>query len=276
MVMITISSNGQDGKKIEATFNPEEGMKMVSFKRGDVEVIDQSSPQLGALIGPHFGFRNPKILPKAVLSGDGAKVEKDPFPYGVARYAPWTFTADEKSIKAVLKGTDVWKGVELKALEGQGFTITYAVAVTEKGLDIGLTVVSETDSLVGIQYNYVLADGKGKVFSRVKDEYIAENTLKKIPAGWAFNSEDHTLEYELDSEVDLTFFPFTSPIEGEIQLDTGRYQLLTTYRSCCEENSWRLYRPKGASYVSIEPVSSQDPRYPNLSVSSLQIQLAIL
>lgn len=42
-----------------------------------------------------------------------------------------------------------------------------------------------------------------------------------------------------------------------------------------EENCWQLYHPEGASFVCIEPISSQDPRHPNLSVSAISIRLAI-
>ena len=64
--------------------------------------------------------------------------------------------------------------------------------------------------------------------------------------------------------------------EGKILLETTEYQLATSYLCNCQENCWQLYHPKGASFVCIEPISAQDPRHANLTVSSLHIQLEIL
>ena len=72
MEPITLKSQNTQGDIFEAMFLPDRGMNMISFKRGDVQVIDQSTRSLfeerfaglGALIGPHFHHRNPAIIPK--------------------------------------------------------------------------------------------------------------------------------------------------------------------------------------------------------------------
>ncbi|MBA3604344.1 MAG: hypothetical protein H0W50_12085 [Parachlamydiaceae bacterium] len=74
----------------------------------------------------------------------------------------------------------------------------------------------------------------------------------------------------------IIFSPYSDRLEGVITLETLTYRLKTTYISPSQENSWQLYRPEGASFVCVEPLSAQDPHHPNLSVSSLKVILSIL
>lgn len=271
METVILKSTATNGEPLVATFAPQRGMNLVSFKKGDIEFIDQSTKGLfdernaglGAMIGPHFHRRR--------LAGESS----DPYSHGIGRYAAWAHKSNENSIQATLKGSDLLNDVPLKELEGQNFVIRYDAKLTEKGLHLHLSVVSDTDSLIGIHYYYHLPEGKGQVSARVKEHFLTKEGKQTIPPDWNFNRENHQLIYELDRDTDFTFYTFPDPTEGEITLTTPRYTLKTRYSCICEENAWQLYHPKGASFVCIEPISSQDPHHPNLTVSGLDIDLLV-
>jgi len=286
---IVIGNDLEQGDRLQATFFPDQGMNLVSLKKGDLEVIDQSTREqfeerfagLGALIGPHFHRRHPSALPKIKdeslfphIARVKAKGIADPFSHGIARYAPWKAISTPNSILATLTGKDTWNGVSLAELEGQNFTMHYKATITNKGMEIALDVVSDADSLVGIHYYYHLPQGIGKVISHVASEYMNQRVRQSIPKEWGMDSQNKLI-FDLNQEADYTFYPFPQPCQGVITLDAGAYQLVTTYTCPSQENGWQLYHPKGASFVCIEPVSSQDPRHPNLTVSSLKISLEI-
>jgi hypothetical protein len=286
---IIITSQTEKGETLQATFLPEKGMNLVSFKKDDLEIIDQSTlplfeerfAGLGALIGPHFHRRRPEILPKIAdeslfphIARVKAKGTADPFSHGIARYAPWQASATPNKIKATLSGKDTWNGVPLASLEGQHFKMNYQAELTPQGLIIDLDIVSDTDSLVGIHYYYHLPKNTGRVISSVQTSYIDQGELKALPADWPIDGQ-HVLTFPLEKEADYTFFPYPNPRQGKIILDAETYKLITTYNCQSQENSWQLYHPKGASFVCIEPLSSQDPRHPNLSVSAIRIALEI-
>lgn len=287
---IILSSQTENGEKLQATFLPEKGMNLVSYKKGNIEVIDQSTlplfeerfAGLGALIGPHFHRRKTETLPKIAdeslfphIARIKAKGVQDPFSHGIARYAPWQATATEHSVKASLSGKDTWNGVPLSALEGQNFKMNFHAELTPKGLILNFDVVSDTDSLVGIHYYYHLPQNTGKILAAVQSSFIDQGEKKPLPEDWSIDNQ-HVLTYDLTNEADFTFFPYPNPLLGKITLDTGAYQLVTTYSCQSQENSWQLYHPKGASFVCIEPISSQDTRHPNLSVSGIRIALEII
>lgn len=282
-------SKTPDGTPLEATFLPDKGMNMVSFKLGDMEIIDQSTKPifderfggLGPLIGPHFYQRKKETLPvikQEELFPHIATIKKqhrdDPFSHGIGRYAPWKAEATENSLAATLSGKDLWMGVPLAELEGQQFQMTFKAELKNDGLHLDLSVTSDTDSLVGIHYYYRLPGGKGTIYSRVQDRYIINRESQPIPKEWRYDPQ-HLLTYELIQDTDFTFHPFPNPREGKIVLETEEYQLTTSYTCICQENSWQLYHPKGASYVCIEPISAYDPRAANLTASSISIHLQI-
>ena len=203
-----------------------------------------------------------------------AKGIEEPFSHGIGRYAPWKAIATPNQVSATLTGKDQWKGISLAELEGQNFVMQFKAELKPDGLYLALSVVSDTDSLVGIHYYYHLPKGKGTVYSQVQNQYIDHNERKPLPPSWKLDAQQN-LTYELDSEADFTFHPFPDPLNGVIVLDAVDYRLTTRYSSPSQENAWQLYHPAGASFVCIEPVSSQDPRHPNLTVSNIEIHLQI-
>jgi hypothetical protein len=290
---IILKNQTPQGEPLEAVYLPDQGMNMMSFKKGGIEVIDQSTRSLfeeryaglGALIGPHFHRKKEDLATKLAdesafphIARVRAKGVADPFSHGIARYAPWKAEATPTQIKAQLTGKDVWNGVPLSTLEGQSFKIDFSAELTPDGLQLELSVVSDTDSLVGIHYYYHLPQGRGKVVSAVQSHYLdhsGSHPITALPPSWKADSQQ-AMTYDLNDAADYTFFPFPNPLEGKIWLDAGSYRLLTTYSCSSEENCWQLYHPEGASFVCIEPISSQDPRHPNLTVSSIRISLQIL
>lgn len=289
MNYITLKNKTESGDTLEATFLPDIGMNLISFKRGQTEVIDPSTKEqfeerrsgLGPLIGPHFHRRRPDVLP--VIKDESAfphiarvkaKGIHDPFSHGIARYAPWQAKSTDTKVSATLSGKSVWNGVSLAELEGQNFQMEFSCELKPNGLHIGLSVVSDSDSLVGIHYYYHLPNGFGTVVSRIQNKVIENNEKKPIPDSWNMDTQQN-LTMPLNRSLDVTLYPFPDLLGGRILLDAGLYQLQTSYRSNSQENCWQLYHPEGASYVCIEPISAQDPRHPNLTVSSLQIQLEI-
>lgn len=290
MSAIVLKHQTKQGEHLQATFLPEMGMNLISLKKDDLEVIDQSTRNLfeeryaglGALIGPHFHHCKPETIPLIKdeelfphIARVKAKGVKEPFSHGIARYAPWKAEATANSVKAQLTGKDTWNGIALSALEGQNFTMHLDADLREQGLFLTLSIVSDTASLVGIHYYYALPQGKGRIISEVQNQVAIQGELKPIPSDWQFDSQQR-LTFDLQQEADFTFRPYPDLLKGHILLDTEEYQLHTRYDCISAENCWQLYHPKNASFVCIEPISAQDPRHPNLTVSSLNIHIEIL
>lgn len=289
---IVLKNVAEDGTPLQVTYLPGKGMNMVSYKKGDIEVIDPSTAPLfeerfaglGPLIGPHFHKRKPEILPKISqeeLFPHIARVRAknggvDPFSHGVGRYAPWTYEATENSVKAVLTGKDEWNGIALKDIENQDFTMKFDAELLPDGLHLELSVVSDSDSLVGIHYYYHLPQGKGTVSSGVQNKFIAIDKTLPIPGDWDYDLTSQELNFSLNNEADFTFHPFPDPTKGEVLLDAGDYQLKTSFVSDSEECCFQLWHPRDASFVCIEPVSAYNPRSLSLSVSSIKIHLEII
>jgi hypothetical protein len=277
-----------DGSLLEATFLPAEGMTLSSFKRDQIEAIDPHSLKgfedrhagLGVLIGPHFHRRKQALVPALPdeslfphIARCKAQGIHDPFSHGVARYAPWRATCTDNCIKAELSGKDLWQGVPLKVIEGQDFEMRMKAELLQTGLHLDLSVVSESDSLIGIHYYYALPQGQKKILSRIQPFCLDHGEQKPIDPSWLHS--DNRIEVPLKGPIDLTFYPYPDPLSGEIELITDAYSLKTQYSSLSAENSWQLYHPEEASFVCIEPLSAKDPRHPNLTASSLTLNLMI-
>lgn len=287
---ISLKHNTPSGDHLEAVFLPEKGMNMISFKKNEQEVIDQSTfalfeerfAGLGSLIGPHFHRRNPQILPKIPdenlfphIARVKAKGIQDPFSHGIARYAPWEAQINGNRIQARLSGKHLWNGIPLAVLEGQQFSMNFEAELSSNGLHINLSIASEIDSLVGLHYYYALPQEKGTITSDVQSFYLTHNEKLPIPSEWNFSSQNKLI-FDLTQEADFTFYPFPNPLKASILLDAIDYKLLVSYSCQSQENCWQLYRPLGTSFVCLEPISAQDPRHPNLTASAINVNLEIL
>jgi D-hexose-6-phosphate mutarotase len=288
---VTIRGVAHDGAPLTAMFAVDRGMNIMSYRKGAIEVIDQSTRPLfeeryaglGAMIGPHFHHRNPAVIPPVKneelfphIARVKARGTLDPFSHGIGRYAPWKVeSATEQEIRSTLSGSDVWNGVTLKELEGQDFVMSYRAKMVPEGLELHLSVKSDTESVVGLHTYYALGGGNGSVIARVKDKYVDKSTYKPIPSTWNYRS-DHTLTYTLDQECDYGFHPFPDPLTGMIELSCPDRRVRVAYFCENEENSFQLWHPLQASFVCIEPLSAKDPRKPKLTISRLKILISVL
>lgn len=285
---VILKSTAEDGSPLSASFLPGMGMNMISYKKGDREVIDQHTrvefekrfAGLGALIGPHFYRRNAGTIKPISNSSAFPHIsiakergDPDPFTHGIARYSPWNFTAGEDHIKGELKGSDKWNDIPLSELEGQNFIMRFFGKLDAKGLHIELSVVSDTASIVGTHYYYSLPQSKGIVTSNIQRKYYDPHHLRDVPDEWMAGA--HKLRFDLKHSCDFAFHPAPNPREAEIVLDAIDYKLKINYSCPSQENAWQLYHPAEATFVCIEPCSAQDPRHPNLTVSSIKLTIAI-
>ncbi len=289
MDTLVLRNEAQDGTILEAIFAPERGMNLLSFKKGNTEFLDQTTAHqfkktrsgLGALIGPHYGNRHPGILPKlsettpwwSHIDKLTAHGHHDPFHMGVSRYAPWEGAhVDANHLTARMTGKQQWQGQSLSRIEGQNFTLDFHASLTNKGLEIHYSVVSDSDSLIGLDYHFRLPGGVGTVTSDVQDYYLHNKEPVTIPNSWKYDSNRY-LCFDLEQPADFTFYPFRNPLEGHILLDTAEYRMAIDYSCQSQENSWQLVHPADAHFVCIRPLSAKLPYRPSLTVSSLIIRL---
>ncbi len=261
MNRIKLTAQNEAGIPLEAIFEPEKGMNLSSFKKGGIEVIHEGQ---GLLIGPSFGKR-PAYLAQ----------ENDPFVHGMARYASWKAESNENSLSAVLSGQDLYQDLPLSAWEGQNFKMRFAAHLGPKGLKLELSIVSETDSLTGIEYHYMLPHGKSRVISQVQNSYRQNGVLRPLPKEWGVDAQQR-LTLDTGQAADYTFYPYPNPLHGEVLLETPEYRLVSRFFCESQENSWRLWHPTGAPFICIQPFSAQDPLHPNLTVNAIGIELEIL
>lgn len=285
---IILKSMANDGQPLEAVFLPEKGMNLISFKKGDLEIIDQAtlnlfeerSAGLGALIGPHFHHRPKDQIPPVLfeekfphiarLKGKGIT---EPFSHGIARYAPWSYKSSETTIHARISGTDVWNDSLLSSLEGFNFSMYMDVQISSSGLFIELSVDAEKPSVVGFHYYYGIGGTSSYVSSETLNYYYSGDQKMEIPAAW---TQKNMLHLPLDSDIDFGFYPKKHSSISEVLLHTQSHRLKIKYQSQTNESSFQIYHPKKASFVCIEPLSATFPRKPKLHSSGVNMYIEIV
>ena len=280
METITLVGQTPGRKLIEAIFAPEKGMNLISFKVGNISLIDQTTKTLfderaaglGALIGPHFHHRpknqiplvkDLKLFPHLALMKE--RGIEEPFSHGIARYVPWKVTNVAKdSLRAELKGSMNYRGVRLKDLEGFDFQMTFEARIIERGIYVDLQISGTRPSVVGLHYYYALKGGRGRVTSRVCPAVREADGWKHFP----IDEKSHTMTFPCDRAFDGGFMPYPYGKIGWIELVTGDMQVNVSYVTPTE-GSWQLWHPEKASFVCIEPLSAIDPRKPKNKVNGL-------
>ncbi len=279
-----------DGELLKAVFCPEKGMNLVSFKKGNCEVIDPNTlplfeermAGLGALIGPHFHHRPDKELSLSVdsdlfpfIETLKLKKQKEFFSHGIARYVPWKYEGSENSIKGVLKGSDLYKGIPLAKLEGQDFELEFQAKLLDSGLWITYSVRAEKPSVIGLHYYYYLPDNRASVSAQVDQDYHHPKGWKKIPKKWLRSDSHLHFQVTPEQEIDFGFRPFLEANKTQIQLKTSSYLLNLSYQVSASENSWQLYHPKQATFVCVEPVTAKNPREAISTSAELKVHLQL-
>lgn len=290
METILLENKTPDGKVLHATFAPENGMNLLSFKKDEVEIIDQNTKEafedhaagLGPLIGPHFHIQKQELQGEIPDESKFPHIERmrvqgktDPFTHGIARYAPWDYKSTSTKIQGKLQGKDKWSGVALSKLEGIDFTMTFSAELLPDGLHVAMSVECERPSIVGLHYYYALAEGKGLVKALVENEFNDMGNWKPLPEKW-WDKEAQCLVFDLSEEADYGFRPLSNDHSGRVMLETSNYQLRIGYQAENEEHSWQLYSPKDASFVCIEPLSAKNPRDVVQNSSKIKIHIEIL
>lgn len=254
--MFTLKKTTENGSLLEAAFEAEGGLRLISFKREGIEVIDQKSQssdekRIEGVIGPH--------LYQEILN-----------------QIPWQIEQKENRFIGTLTGKDIWNDKPLSNWIGQNFKMLMNAELTSRGLILDLSIVSDTDSLIGFDVHYFLPQKKGVVQSEVKDFYYdPEIKLKKIPKEWDYSTLG-LLTHSLDHECNYAFHSLKNPLKGSILLHTDDFTVATRYSCHCQENCWQLVHATESDYVSIKPMSAQNPWRTNLTVSGIQIELEIL
>jgi len=277
-----------EGQLLQATFLPEQGMNLASYRRGSIEVIAQSTRPLfeermaglGPLIGPHFYHRKDEEIPPVPhpeafphIAGVFAKGVREPFSHGIGRYVPWQVEATETKLVAVLSSDTIAGGVPLSALEGQAFTMTYVAELTPDGLHLQLEVFGQRPSLIGLHTYYDLPGAVGTVEAAVQPIYNDGGLFKPIPTSW--NYQDHRLIYDVSQLADYGFIYHPDPLVGSVLLTTATYRLRLTSRSPTEQHAFQLYRPADAQYVCVEPLAARNPRQLTSPRGHLDLLIAI-
>jgi hypothetical protein len=288
MSEVLLQSTTKEGVPLSAVFAPDEGMNLLSFKKGEIEVIDQSTrglflerfAGLGSLIGPHFHHRPLSKIPPIPfenlfphIARVKAKGVVEPFSHGIARYAPWQYKATKNTLSAKLSSTDLWMGVILSSLEGFNFKMYFDIQLSPDGLMLELGVDAEEPAVIGFHYYYSLQKGPAQIKAQVEEQYREAGSWKKIPEAWL---EKGQLVFDTQEAADYGFIPKMKDYTAEIFLETSTSTVKVSYQAGDNDHSFQIYRPKDASYVCIEPLSAKNPQKPTNKKRKLLSKLEIL
>ncbi len=289
MELVTLLNYDNENNPLKATFAPEWGMNLISYKRDELEVIDQSTKAefenrfagLGPLIGPHFHTHTSYKLPSTIDTSLFPHIERakkpDPFSHGIARYAPWKYVHSGTQIKGELHGNDLWNGVRLADLEGQDFSMHFEARLLSSGLFIKYSITSEKPSMIGLHYYYALPNNTGVVKAHVQNQYNDQGKINaSIPKEWTNGKEGH-LQYHLNQDTDFGFLPIEDEHEYKVILETDSYSIHTHFLSPNgKELQFQVYHPENATFCCIEPMTAMEPRKPKLHHSTLECKIEIL
>lgn len=289
--LIKLTNHSENNQKLEAQFSCNYGMNLVSFKKDNIEIIDQNTKPLftercaglGALIGPHFHHRPSNkiqqnfdihLFPHIKRNLDQGV--KEPFSHGIARYVPWKHKESLTQIDAMLSGSDSYKNTFIKELQGFNFEMHLNVKLVHDGLILDYRCESEIPSVIGFHY-YFNCDKSSKIKAHVKSIYRDGLNYRSIPDTWLGQTQDHI---SLLAQEPLDF-GFQSQRDKDksmnlIILENQSYDLHIEYISSNEnESSFQVYHPKEGSFVCIEPLSSFSPNTPIHKTNHLQMKLSI-
>lgn len=256
---------------LKASFSCETGFSLTGFSLGKLETIVAASK--GSLIGPHFAARKPATIPTQDIPPD-SDIGSDPLYHGIARYAPWNISSNGRMLTATLSSKDQWGNKTHEEWEGQVFEMKFEASFVSETLQLRLSVVSAADSLVGFEVRSPYSP-KLEVKSSVHPSCIQEGGVAELPKDWGRDHQGN-MSATISQPCDLAFHPYPNPLSGAIDCLYPEYTLRTMYRCAHQENGWLLRYSEKSDFVSIIPITSQNPWRPNLSVSALDVHLKIL
>ncbi|MGI6086346.1 MAG: hypothetical protein ACOYCD_00145 [Kiritimatiellia bacterium] len=271
------------GGMLRAEALPEAGMTLRSLRMRNVESICQSRAAqfaacrkgYGPLIGPHFNQR--KQLSEAILANMSrwpqtdvlAKMGvRDPLQHGIARYAPWKYTASSNNIRAKLSSDTEMFGMPLSAAQGCNFELNLEMRLAGNAFHLHYTAEADFPPVIGLHYYYALPNDQGRVRAPVTGVMQAAGQTSPIPPEWMDNAGQH-LNLSLDRNLDHIFPLQPGPIELETLTHTLKITPESGVKSCI------VFHPGPDGWVCIEPLSSTDPWKPvgNRAEMSLTIMI---
>lgn len=273
MQTVVLKRKQIDGSTLQVSFVPEKGMNLVSLKKDQIELIEQSTTPLfeercaglGALIGPHFHHMKEQYIPKPCpenlfphIPKIIAKGGKDYFSHGIARYVPWKYQVEEYKIFGKLSSVDLYENHPLAELEGLNFYMTYEAELLEDRLRIRISSNSDLFSVVGLHYYFSLPSN-GEINAQIHPYYYSAGEKKELPKKWL--GKNGNLHLLIDDELDYGFIPKLQQGTGKVIYTNSSYRL--ELRITPEEDSevsFQVYHPLDAHFVCIEPISATNPR----------------
>ena len=259
------------GIPLKATFSNDAGFSLKQLSLGKKKTI-VAVPK-GSLIGPHFAARNPATIPTSDTP-PGSDEGADPLYHGIARYAPWNISCNGRTLTATLSSKDQWGNKTHEEWEGQVFEMKFEASFVLETLQLRLSVVSAADSLVGFEVRSPHSPHL-EIKSSVHPSCIQEGGVAELPHDWGRDHQGN-MRAKIAKPCDLAFHPYPNPLSGTIDCLYPEYTLRTMYRCAHQENGWLLRYRENNDFVSIIPITSQNPWRPNLSVSALDVHLTIL
>lgn len=229
---VVIKSKNENGAPIQATFLPENGLRLVSLRMDGIDVLEE-----GLVIGPYWKEQN----------GNRSQL------------IPWKVEASDSGFKAEVEEKNQFKML----CQGQ---------IGDQGLILKLSVIGVRDAVIGMDCRFPINANKCYLTSDVQSECYVDGQKQRIPEQWDYNDQG-VLKWDLSQKVLCAFRPKKSPLNSKIQLTNGDQVYQIAYSCCCEENAWILDTESHQSVASIIPMTSQNPWYPNLTVSSICIAL---
>ena len=290
MKKIHLQHLSSDNKLIEALFSPSHGMNLLSFKKDNIEFIDQSTTDefesrfagLGALIGPHFYHRKSEetlstdysvLFPD--INENLIKEKGDPLSHGIGRYSSWNYENSSTTIHSHLSGLDTINTHTLASIEGFNFRMNFSCHLTNNGLNIDYDITSDGHPCtIGLHYYLALPNKTGRVKIPCNKQYNDLGTWKDIPKEWL--DDDNNLDFDLSNKSDFGFIPNTDNNTGSAILETEIYSLKISYKAHSDQHAFQLYHPENSSFVCIEPVSAKDPRASHGSEHKLNIKIEVI
>lgn len=249
-------------KDMQATFDLT-GLRLTSLRKGKIEAIAHAAP--AGIIGPRFGAR------RSALTGN----TPERFVHGVGRFADWKVSRTDQSFVATCTGEDMLDGKALKDIEKQPFRMEVRGDLTEKGLSLAFSIVSDTDSCLGLETQFMLATGRGSVEGRTHHQYAQEQVRKDLPVGW-IDPDSYKLYFDLTQEANCVFNPPAGQTGNALRLETPEYKLAIVMETDSSESCWQLKKKAGSHEVSLSLMTAENPYKPQLTASAMRTHFSFV
>lgn len=278
-----------EAKGIQATFDPEHGLNMMSLVIEGHELIAQSTKNgflessrgLGPLIGPHFYHRVSDTIPyldSQTIDLLSKKIrfrqDPEPFSHGIGRYVPWKILHQgPKSFKACLDSHDQIAGITLAEIEGFDFFMEFEAEVSQRQITIRYSAKSSSQPVVVGLHTYYALDSMMKTCDLMGAPFYFDKLNKKaVPPDWF---SDQGLRIPLNKPLDYTFSPqINKEGFGEVEVKRGVSNLLIQAKAT-PDLSFQLYRGEDSPFICIEPIAAINPRIVTQKNASIEVRISL-